>query len=260
MFLFPQINSSQIHQVHWVHLVGPSSFQIAAEGIVGAHFYCKMAFLGQKIKIKKKGMRRRGEDVWMIRNGNGRSEKQGCSNEEKTGCHSEGTLWVRKGGPWKEEGGTGIRNGENPQLQGLAETSSEARLSRASISFLQGSQFEKQRTLMATSYLCKQAASWMWPWAPVGLERRVGLIFWVLSLPREEPAIEFHGFKKGDPFSLQAGRNVTKELEELRLHYHKVPGALKVQEKRAWLTTSGAWGFIELVMKIIFAKYSKNIW
>lgn len=98
------------------------------------------------------------------------------------------------------------------------------------------------------------------PERPVGLKRRVGLIFWVLSLPREEPAIEFHGFKKGDPFSLQAGRNVTKELEELRLHYHKVPGALKVQEKRAWLTTSGAWGFIELVMKIIFAKYSKNIW
>lgn len=64
-------------------------------------------------------------------------------------------------------------------------------------------------------------------------------------------ATEFRGFKQEDTLSLQGGRNVA---EELGLHYRKVPQAFKVREKRAWPATSGACGFIELVMKIMFAK------
>lgn len=119
---------------------------------------------------------------------------------------------------------------------------------------------ETQRVLTATSHLCKQAASWMWPWAPRGSWKESWAHFLSLVSSKEGTCCRILWLQKGDPFSLHVGRNVTKESEELRLHYHKVPRGLKVQEKRAWLTTSGARGFIELVMKIIFAKYSENIW
>lgn len=35
-----KINRDQIRQVHLIHLMGPPSFQIAAKGIFGIHFYC----------------------------------------------------------------------------------------------------------------------------------------------------------------------------------------------------------------------------
>lgn len=43
-----KLNTYQIHHVHLIHLMGPSSFQIATEGIFWAHFYCKMAFFSQR--------------------------------------------------------------------------------------------------------------------------------------------------------------------------------------------------------------------
>lgn len=162
MFLFPQIKQFPDSSSTLSSLCGSFIFSNCSR----RHLWSPFLLQNDIPQPKKKGMRRRGEGVWMIRNGNGRSEKQGWSDEEKGGCQSCRGGTARKGGPWKEEGGMGIRKGENPRLQGLAETSSEALLAGALISFLQGSQFETQRALMATSYLCKQAASWMWPWAP----------------------------------------------------------------------------------------------
>lgn len=127
-----------------------------------------------------------------------KNEKQGFSNEEKSGCQScwEGTM--RKGGPQEEEGGTGIRNGENPwwqagtgwnQLRGTARQGSDFIFARFTICL-------KRKGLSRPLIYANRQHPGCGPERPVGLERRVGLIFWVLSLPREEPAAEFCGFKK----------------------------------------------------------------
>lgn len=113
--------------------MGPSSFQIAAEGIFGAFFDCQMASLSQK-----KSLGRRREDVWSIRKGNGRREKQGCSDEEKDGVSELLRGSAGKGGP-REEGGAEIRRGENPRARGAAKTSSDALLAEALVSVLPGS-------------------------------------------------------------------------------------------------------------------------
>ena len=127
--------------------MGPSSFPIAAEGIFEAHFYCKMAFLSKKKKEEekrkkreKKGMRRRGEDVWIIRNGNGRCGKQECSSEERVGV-SELLKEVQRG----REGNRRRKEERKSEMEkshrrrDRAETSSEAPLAVALVSFLCGS-------------------------------------------------------------------------------------------------------------------------
>lgn len=43
-----KLNAYQIHQVHLIHLMSPSFFQIAAKGVFWARICCKMAFLSQR--------------------------------------------------------------------------------------------------------------------------------------------------------------------------------------------------------------------
>lgn len=71
-----KLNAYQIHQVHLIHLMSPSFFPIAAKGVFWARICCKMA---------KEMYGEEREDVWIISNGNGRSEMHERSGEEKGG-------------------------------------------------------------------------------------------------------------------------------------------------------------------------------
>lgn len=157
MFLFPQIkrlpdSSSTFNSPHESFVFSNCS----QRRLLGPYL------LQNGIPQPKKCMGRRGEDVWIISNGNGRSEMHERSGEEKGGGVRELLLkGGREGERVRRRRRSGNETWRKPTFAGTG-----LRPARRLCSLWLRFHFcvvhnlsEIQRALVTTSYLCKEAAS-----------------------------------------------------------------------------------------------------
>ena len=199
MFLFPYNKRWPDSSSAFNSPPGSSIFSNCSPRHLGGSF-----LLLNGIPQPKEGKGWRRKDVWILRTGSGGSE----SSDEEVGGKS------RQGEEWGREGDGRMKKEQKREMQKIylckhwAETSSEALFTWLWFHFCVVPHLsENWWALVTSSYRCKKATSLdvpqdpPWPWKESwGQEwaRR----FWVLSLPRVEPAAEFHGFKKEDTFCL----------------------------------------------------------
>ena len=106
---------------------------------------------------------------------------------------------------------------------------------------------------------------WMWPQPYLGLERKAG----ARNEAGGSESCLFQGWNLKQNFMVSKKKilSVYKQ-ESMSEGSWRSWGCITIKCLRPWkfrrrepdLTTSGAWGFIELVKKIISAKYFENIW